>query len=289
MFANLSTNTICVRNQTLKQLISLAQGNGFGGIDVPAEALTSQGAAEEAAATMSASGLKWGMFWLPADFSNCDDTEFRKGMLHLQKVLPFVQVIGCTRCYNHIWPGSNELVYMANFRKHSSRLTALSDLLGRYGVSLGLEFIGAKTLRDSFRYPFVHTLEETLELADVASPTVGIVLDMYHLYTSGGSIDDLKRHLPVDRIINVHANDAPLGRNREDQMDTEREMPLVTGLVNGSAIVRWLHDAGYEGPIIAEPFFPSISRFRDMTPEAVVQEVGECMRRLLTLSDDQLP
>ena len=281
VFANLCSVTMSIRGLNLLELIALAKTNHFGGIDLPAEALQSEEAASSAARTMADAGLEWGIFWLPADFSSCSDSQYRDAMRILHKVLPLVQLAGCTRCYNHIWPGSKDKTYLANFRFHASRLKALADLLGRYGVTLGLEFIGAKTLRDDFKYPFVHTLAEALELADAVDPTVGIVLDMYHLYTSGGCIEDLRQTLPADRIVNIHANDAPLGRAREEQMDMEREMPLATGVIDAPGIVRWLKEVGYSGPVIAEPFAPTNARFAAMPPEAVAQEVGECMTRLL--------
>lgn len=88
MFANLCTSTISVRDVTFAQLISLAQEHGFGGLDVPSEALASLAAADEAARMMSEAGLRWGIFWLPVDFSSCSDADFRGGIRALQRMLP---------------------------------------------------------------------------------------------------------------------------------------------------------------------------------------------------------
>ena len=38
----------------------------------------------------------------------------------------------------------------------------------------------------------------------------GLLLDAWHLYTSGGSVDDLDKISKSD-IVNVHVNDAPRG------------------------------------------------------------------------------
>jgi sugar phosphate isomerase/epimerase len=281
MYLNLCPPTIGIANQTLPQLCALAREHGFGGVDLPGEALESVDAAREAAHMLADAGLRPGLFWLPCDVSSADDAAFLRGMAALRTMLPCVQAAGGTRTYNHIWPGSDLRPYAENFHWHVARLRPLTELLGEYGVTLGLEFIGPQTLRDRFRHPFVHTLAEVLELADAVGPSVGVVLDFFHWYASGGTLDALRRRLPAGRIVNVHANDAVAGRPREAQRDDERDLPLATGVIDAAGLMRWLREIGYDGPIIAEPFTPQLNRLRALPADSVAREVGACLTRLL--------
>ncbi|MHB9130217.1 MAG: sugar phosphate isomerase/epimerase family protein [Armatimonadota bacterium] len=281
MYLNLNPNPISIQSPTTPLLISLATRYGFTGIDLTADALQSRKTAEAAGQAVAEAGLRWGLFALPCDISNAGEADFRDGMRRLQQLLPLVQLAGCTRTYNHIWPGSYERPYQENFRWHTERIKAVADLLGEYEVMLGLEFIGPKTLRDTFPHPFIHTLEEVLELADAAGSTVGIVLDFFHWYTSGGTLETLRGLLPVERLVNVHANDAIAGRSCEAQLDLERAMPLSTGVIDAPAIIAWLKEIGYEGPIIVEPFTPTTTRFAAMPAEQVAEEVGASLRSLI--------
>jgi len=284
MYINLNPNTIGIASRSIEQLIALATRYGFGGIDLPHESYQTREAAMKANKAVADAGLRWGLFWLPCDISSASDAEFQTGMQLLRQQLPLIALAGCTRTYNHLWPGCNDLAYADNFRRHAGRVKSLAELLGEFGVSLGLEFIGAKTLRDSFRYPFIHTLGETLELAGACGSNVGLVLDFFHWYCSGGTMEELRRLLPVERIVNIHANDAIAGRPRDEQMDTARALPMETGVIPAAEIITWLCESGYAGPIIAEPFTPTVTRLAAMPPEAVAEEIGGCMRRLVDAS-----
>jgi sugar phosphate isomerase/epimerase len=279
MFINLCYATIGIPDSGLKSLIQLAKNHGFGGLDLPGEALQSEQNAEQAAQLVEEAGLQWGLFWLPTDFLQSDDASYQAGLQRLKQTAPLAARAGCRRAYNHIWPGSHDRAYDENFQWHIARLKPIVEVLGENGIRIGLEFIGPKTLRDSFRYPFIHTLPQTLELADAVDPTVGVALDCFHWYCSGGTLDEI-RQLDARRVINVHANDAVYSRSREEQMDLERALPLSTGVVDAAGVLRALSENGYDGPVIAEPFSPTIDRFRQTAPDEVAKEVSDCMRQL---------
>ncbi len=281
MFLNLCPETIGIAGQPFPTLLALAQRHGFGGLDVPGDVLQSAAAAQAADAAVAAAGLQWGLCWLPCDIMAGDAETFHANMRAVRRWLPRMAQTGCHRTYLHLWPGSDTHTYQANFRRHVRRLRPLAELLGESGVMLGLEFIGPRTLREQFRHPFIHTLEATLELADACGPSAGIVLDFFHWYTSGGTLEELRRLLPVSRIVNAHANDAAAGRTRDEQLDLERAMPLATGLIDAPALIGWLREQHYAGPLIAEPFNPTRQRFSAMPPDDVAREVGICLRQLV--------
>jgi sugar phosphate isomerase/epimerase len=75
-------------------------------------------------------------------------------------------------------------------------------------------------------------------------------------------------------------NDATAGRSREEQQDLQRQMPLATGLIDSPAVLRVLDDLGYDGPVICEPFEPSVSRLKAMEPAEALAEVAGAMQRV---------
>lgn len=282
MYINLNPFTIGINDLSFNNLVNLAQKYGFGGVEFLPQQFPSVKQAKEAGDLMKKLNLQWGLFPLPCDFSNVSDEEFEEGIAKLKKVLPLVKAAGCKRAYNHIWPGSNLRPYEENFKWHVEKLKILVELLGSYDVKLGLEFIGAKTLRDSFKYSFIFNIHQALELADAVSPDLGIIIDCFHLYTSGGLAEDVLAVGTGDRIVNVHANDAYPGRAREEQQDLERQLPMSSGIIDIEGIFKVLKELKYSGPVICEPFHPTVGRFQGMADEEVVIEVSKVMKELLS-------
>jgi sugar phosphate isomerase/epimerase len=282
MYINLNPFTIGINDLSFNNLVSLAKKYGFGGVEFLPQQFDSVEQAKEAGELMNKLSLQWGLFPLPCDFSNVSDEEFEEGISKLKKVLPLVKAAGCKRAYNHIWPGSNSKPYEENFMWHVEKLKVLVELLGSYDVKLGLEFIGAKTLRDSFKYPFIFNIHQALELANAVSPDLGIIIDCFHLYTSGGKAEDILAVGSGDRIVNVHANDAFPGRAREEQQDLERQLPMTTGIVDIDGILKVLKQLEYDGPVICEPFQPTVGRYQGMPDEEVAVEVSQVMKKLFS-------
>jgi sugar phosphate isomerase/epimerase len=55
--------------------------------------------------------------------------------------------------------------------------------------------------------PFVWTLPETLRWCEASGPNIGVTLDAWHWYHSGGTVADI-RAAKVSRILHVHVSDA---------------------------------------------------------------------------------
>ncbi len=280
MFINLNPGTVGLDGVDFDVLVEAAPKHGFEGIDLPIRRLETTDQAKEAAAQVADAGLRWGLVPLPRDFLRAEDAEFESGLAELEARLPVIEAAGCCRAYNHIWPGSDERSPDENLAWHVDRLGRLSGLLGKAGVMLGIEFIGPRTVQQRFRHPFIRTATEAAALADAAGPNVGLVVDLFHWYTSGESLMSLSRAVSGRRVVNVHANDARTGLGRDEQQDLEREMPLATGVIDAPAVMRLLADAGYDGPVISEPFSPAKGRLGAMAPEAALAEVGASMRAL---------
>lgn len=282
MVLNLCPEAISVKPVSFKSTLSLALKWGFGGLDFQPAQFSDSEEARDAGEQVRGNDLKWGLFYLPGDLLQGSDATFKDGLAQLAKMMPSVEAAGCHLTYSHVWPGCEDRTYHENFTWHVARLQAIVSILSAHGVRMGLEYIGAKTLRDGFRHPFLHTMEGALELADAVSPDLGIALDCFHWFTSGGTLVDLRKKGLAQRIVNVHANDAAAGRSRDEQQDMERAMPMASGLVDAPGILRVLNDEGYEGPVICEPFWPTRDRFGAMDADEVLHEVSDVMHALFS-------
>jgi len=157
-------------------------------------------------------------------------------------------------------PGNNDRTYQENVKFHIERLGPAAAILADHGISLGLEFIGPKTLRKTFAHHFVYTLDGMLALAAAINPrNVGLLLDIYHLYTSHGEIDQI-RDLSPSEVVVVHINDAPAGLKADEQMDLVRAMPGETGVLDIAGFLKALDEIGYDGPVTVEPFSKALEQ-----------------------------
>ena len=131
------------------------------------------------------------------------------------------------------------------------------------GAGSGIEYIGPKTFRAAFRHEFIYTLDGVMELiAAIGTGNVGVMLDSWHLYTSGGLLSDLQRLTNDQDVVVVHVNDAPAGIPWDEQIDTVRDLPMETGVIDLVGFMRALQKMGYDGPVMPEPFSQRIDRPR---------------------------
>jgi len=140
-----------------------------------------------------------------------------------------------------------------NWKWHVDRLAPAARILADHGVRFGMEFIGTRTLREEKKHPFVHTMGRMLELGRAVGPNVGLLLDCWHWYTSGGTVEEV-RSLSSEQVVYVHVNDAPAGIPRDEQQDMVRDLPGATGVIDITGFLTALKGIGYDGPLTVEPF-----------------------------------
>lgn len=282
MYMNLNPRTMGLNAHPYEELLNAAKRSGFGGIEVPAHAFGNVEAAREAGKKLNSLGMQWGLMMAPNDMFRVDDKKFDEALEQWKRWLERARVAGCTRAYNHFWPGSDERVYEENFEWHRNRLWRIYHVMKDSGFQYGLEFMGAKTVCDSFRYSFIRTISGTMALADSISHEIGFVFDTIHWYTSGARKDDLNLYLNnIDRIVNLHINDAFPGRTAEEQIDRERAMPNETGCIDSTDIIRRFDKKGYNGPLIIEPMEPTTGRYEKMELNEAVAEASQCLKEIL--------
>jgi len=284
MFTSLSPGTIGIRDISLPRAIELAKLGGFEGLEfsiVEAAQLADEKGVEYVKGLFAEAGVRPSAWGLPVDWRG-DDAKLDQGLLALPDLAATGRKLGCDRVFTWIVPGSDERPFADNFEWHTRRFRLIARVLADSGCRIGLEFIGPKTMRAQRQFAFLYTLEGMLELArSIGTGNVGILLDAWHLHTSGGSADDVRKLRSAD-VVTVHVNDAPEGIPVDEQIDQVRCLPMETGVIDLPGFLRALQSIEYDGPVTPEPFS---KRVNAMPAEDAVRETGESMRKAWKAAD----
>jgi sugar phosphate isomerase/epimerase len=236
-----------------EQFVRLAKQYGFGAVDLEVRDWIKNDGKDAVLATLEETGIVVGSIRLPVEW-RASDAVFQAGLSDLVANAAAAAEVGCTRCCTYILPSTdmNAAHFMALATK---RLRTCADILGAYGIRLGLEYVGPHHLRTRWKNPFVWTLEETLDWIDaIGEPNVGLLLDSFHWYTTNPSAEDLLGLRP-DQIVHVHINDAP--DVPVDQVIDNERLHTGEGVIDLGLFVSSLHKAGYTGPISQEVLTPT--------------------------------
>ncbi len=266
---------------TMAQALDYAAQYGFEAIEADAGWLASAPPAdvERFLERMKQKGIVWAQAGLPVEFRKSEE-EFQSGLRALPATAAALQRAGVTRVGTWIMPAHATLTYLENFKLHSQRLGQAAGVLGDHGCRLGIEFVAPKTLWTSSRYSFIHTMPEMKELfAAMGRPNVGIVLDSWHWYTSGGTLADLKTLTNKD-IVSIDMNDAPLNTPLDELQDGKRELPCATGVIDLAGFLNTLNALGCDAPARCEPFNAAL---RAMPPDQALQTTIASMKKAFSL------
>jgi len=228
--------------------IALAARYGFQAVDIDAGKLIAEKGAEGAASLLSSHGMRIGSIGLPVQWRTTDD-EFRKGLPALVAAAEGARQLGCTSCCTYILPSTDEPAapFMAAAVR---RLRLCAQILGAYGIRLGLEFVGPHHLRTRWKHPYIWTMSDTLDLAAaIGEPNVGLLLDAYHWYTTELGVEDLHA-LRADQIVHVHLNDAP-DVPVSEALDNDRRIS-GEGVIDLAGFLKALRHIGYAGVVSQE-------------------------------------
>lgn len=264
MMLHLSCGAIGVK-ATQTEAIEHAARYGFDGVDADAKYLASLSDSDlkRLLDGMKAKKVAWAIAGMPVDFRK-DDATFAESLKTFPETVAVLKRAGVERVTTWLSPSSPEVPYVANFRTHARRLREIAKILNGAGMRFGLEYVGPRTALISRRYPFIHTMAEMKELlAEIGTPNMGFVLDSWHWYTAGDTRADLLTLKNRD-IVSVDLNDAPAGLPVEQQVDSKRELPAATGIIDVKTFLTSLKEIGYDGPVRVEPFNEAV---RKMAPE----------------------
>jgi sugar phosphate isomerase/epimerase len=281
------------RNVGWPEQARLASRLGYGGIDWPFGPVRAAGAVPTLK-LMAELVLVPTIVNLPMrDPLGPDDAAFDAQLPKLDDDAAFVRSIGCSRFQLVLPPTTlNGQTKAERWAHVQRRLSAISAVLAKHELRLGLEFLGPLVFRmprprpdgapaDSTApppVPFVWTLNDTLALAEASGPNIGITLDAWHWYHSGGTVADI-RAAGKSRIVHVHVSDArpmPAEQVRDDM----RWLP-GEGVIDLVGFFKALKAIDYRWGVAPETIGPRIPA--DMPPEEsariALQATLEVMRK----------
>ena len=183
-----------------------------------------------------------------------EDAAFKDGLTLLADDAAFVAGVGCRKMML-VLPATSPTSKDEYRKLVVDRLSAVSEVLQKVNLRLGLEFLGPLYMRQGAgrdgqpRTPFIWTLPETVALAKNCGPNMGAVLDVWHWHHSGGTVQDILD--AGDRIVHVHISDAKPAPP-EEVRDNQRVMP-GEGSIDLVDFLQALKKAGYADGVSPEP------------------------------------
>lgn len=148
-------------------------------------------------------------------------------------------------------------------------LKELGGVAEKHGVSLAFEFLGQPLCS-------VQTLEQAAEVVEwLDRPNVGLVLDSFHFYAGGSTIESIE-NLDPGRLFIFHINDAE-ELPRAELEDRHRLLPGL-GILPLKEIVGALKRIGYDRVTSVEIFRPE---YWERDPLMLAREAREAVARVL--------
>ncbi len=279
MYKTLAPGAINVTTKTLAEGLAAAHTGGFTGLEFPVATiadLVDQHGATGVKKMYADAGIRPAAFGLTVDWRTSEEN-WKRDLAKLDRYAKAAAAIGISRTFTWIMPCSNERPFDENRKFHVERFKPIAATLGAHGISVGLEFIGPKTLRDSQKFPFIYKMSDMLAMGRDIGPNVGVLLDCWHWYTSGGTLDDIKKLKP-SQVVYVHVNDAPAGVAVDQQIDNVRLLPGESGVIDIAGFLKALKQIGYDGPVTPEPFKKELAELP--SDEVRLKVVGAAMEKI---------
>jgi sugar phosphate isomerase/epimerase len=189
----------------------------------------------------------------PLPFSG-DEAAFQQALPQLAEDAAFCAAIGCQKMMVVLSP-TGPLPKDEHRKVVLGRLAAISEVLRKSDIRLGIEFLGVQQFRVGRAggpppNPFIWTLPETVALAKDSGPNLGVILDVWHWHHSGGTTADILA-AGKDQIVHVHVSDAK-AQPPEEVRDNQRVMP-GEGVIDLVGFFQALKKIGYAGGVSPEP------------------------------------
>ena len=286
----------------------LAARLGYGGLDNWGFNQAKEAGVQATRALFAELNLKPHIVNLPGGAPwNGDAAAFQARLPQLEEDAAFSSAIGCSN-FMVVLSATSPQPREERWKFVTGRLGAVSTILEKHGMKLGLEFLGPLQFRlgrgggggrgrgraggeaaargdaqggapaapPAPPNVFVYTLKDTVQLAAESGPAIGAVMDFWHWHHSGGTVADILETHP-GRIVNVHISDArdmPAAEVRDNMrlLPGEGVIDLVGGL-------QALRKIGWQGGICPETIGPRIPD--DMPPEESARIALEATRSVM--------
>lgn len=264
----------------LESFAILAHEYGFEAIDCGGnemQDLIQRKGVDGAREFLDSQGVVIGSMGLSVEWRQSED-KFLEGLTGLAAEASAAAKIGCTGCCTYVLPSTdlNPAEFLATATR---RLRLCAQVLGAYGVRLGLEYVGPHHLRKLGQYPFIWDLPGTLEWISVINePNVGLNLDAIHWYTTSNDPSEILS-LTKNQVVHVHINDVPDVPIAE-VLDNGRLFP-GEGVINLSGFLRALSAIGYTGAVSQEVLTKEPI---DASPEELLQRSADGINKVFALA-----
>lgn len=255
----------------LETFVTVAGAAKFDAIELRTEkvqeALKGKGKAE-VSKLIHSSGLEVASLNALEDFS-IDERQSAKMMDQAEEMMRICGVIGSKTIVAISAP------MLPNTKEHDvaqrtkASLERLVQLGSEYRVNICFEFLG-------FKSRSIRALEESwCILRETALSQVNLVIDTFHFYVGGSSLDSLQ-DIPAERISIVHINDVER-KPRDELRDGDRVLP-GEGVMNLGSLVDRLKAKGYAGPLSVELFRED---YWKQDPLSVARKARQSLNRFL--------
>ena len=183
-----------------------------------------------------------------------EQAAFQQALMQLGDDAAFCAAIGCQKMMV-VLPATSPIPKDEQRKVVRDRLAALSEVLQRSNVRLGVEFLGVQQFRMGRAdgpppIPFIWTLPDTVALAKDSGSNIGAILDVWHWHHSGSTIADILA-AGKERIVHIHVSDAKAQPPAEVR-DNQRVMP-GEGVIDLLGFFQALKKIGYEDGVSPEP------------------------------------
>ena len=181
---------------------------------------------------------------------------------------------------HHACPAGRHPALPREFRVPPPSTRDICSVLKPAGVHLAVGFQGAESLRQNQAFQFIHDLDAlTLLLNMAAEPNLGLMLDIWEVVASGGSLDAVRK-LPREQIVAVQVADMPASVPLPE-LD-EKTARLLPGGENGridvAGFLAVLREKGYDGPITVKV---SRNAFQSRRRNVVIKQTSEALDKAL--------
>ena len=263
---------------SLEEMLALAKRFGLPGVDASFGAVrplveeTSPASVRDLFAAHGA--LPAYMGFIPAGIF-APEAEFMQSLDQFSENCAVAASVGCHRTGSY-FPNRMSLPPDEARRILRDRTGILAERAEPHGVAIGLEFLGLRTFRLDEPHAFINNVPDTITmLRETGRPNVGLILDSFHYFTSGGDLSQI-RSLRAQDIVHLHVNDAP----HADVMsleDTDRVLP-GRGVIDLVGWFQAIAEIGYDGYVAIEIFDEA---FRSQDREVAVDIAKQALDAVL--------
>jgi sugar phosphate isomerase/epimerase len=178
------------------------------------------------------------------------------------------------RAFVALPPGSDRLPIHEYFEKVRSRLEQMGAILAGKDIKLGVALNASKEGAEGKTYETIRNVEGFLALIkSVSAANVGFVIDSWHWLVGGGTLEQL-RAIDPNRVVVVRLADLPAEVSPADAKTSDRVIPSQEGRFDQVALVKWLSESGYKGPVLP---CSSAAKAKGQTRESIVNKAQEAI------------